>query len=531
MRYKGLSVLPLLLFGLAITEMQGQVQTPFEVKNSRISGVEYYASNYGIFGLNVKDGQSGFICPRGSNNQYLFGSGIWFGARKQVPRDTTVQEQKLSFIAYNPNSGTSWATPGEYNLASGATPVLYRSSDYDYSTGISLNDSASQPRWPLWLLPSEWTDPFFGGNFVPLNAERATGGRYAQPAFMTGVDEQFFSRYHDQDLSRYEIGVERAGELGYPLGLQIQEHIYSWKPGNAMQNVVILQYEITNVSNDVLRDCHIAQAIDFDIGLLENDRMGFYDTQPGLHTGIAWTETEAQTHGLLAMVMLEGPVTNEEGFIDNNRRGLFSSSGQVGVFRNWTEDNDPHTPEERYNFMAESVLDGDNGPGDKRALMGSKAFHMAPGDKAYFAFAFSVLDGITVSGTTIGEPTIQGTRIPELEELVTELHTRYYVTGFNAMVSSANGGNTGEGSELSAALSPNPGNEATTLGVTLAERSQVQVRIIDNLGRIVHTQQMSGVTAGHSFHRLDLRGIAAGSYLISIEAGTEQQSIRFNVVR
>lgn len=529
MKYRKINVLVILLFGLGLAKMSGQVQRPFEVKPSLTSNTEYHTTNYGIFGLDIKNAQSGFIVPRGSGKEYLFGSGLWFGAKKPVSHDSgvTFQEEKLTFICYNPNSGASWATPGEHDRSEMTPPILYRSSDYDRATGTSV---VSDPKWPLWLLPGEETDPFFAGNFVQANHERTAGTVYEAPAFMQGVDEQFFARYHDKNLDYYETGADMATRFGYPLGLQIEQHVYSWNPGNAMQNVVILQYEVTNVSNDVLRDCYIAQAIDFDIGHLANDRMKFYDVLPGLHTGIAWTEQEQQEYGLLAMTMLEGPVTDANGFVDPDRRGHFFSRGEVGVLRNWVIEIDPRTPEERYEFMAAGVLDGDTGPGDKRALIGSKPFNMAPGDKAYFTLALAVLEGVSVNGTEIKGPVPQGTQIPELETLVQRLHEQYYVTGFSGSVSSATESDNGK-VVLAAAVSPNPGADNALLTLTLAEPSDLRIRIIDNLGRTVRTEQLNDLTPGTVRHPLDLGTIPSGSYLVSVETGAEQRSLRLTVVR
>jgi hypothetical protein len=86
-----------------------------------VSNIEFFSSNYGIFGLNVIGNQAGGIWPRGSNKAYIFGGGIWFGARK-VARDTSGQIiktsegidslRKMAVISYNPNSGASWMVPG-----------------------------------------------------------------------------------------------------------------------------------------------------------------------------------------------------------------------------------------------------------------------------------------------------------------------------------------------------------------------------------------------------------------------------------
>ncbi len=180
--------------------------------------------------------------------------------------------------------------------------------------------------------------------------------------------------------------------------------------------------------------------------------------------------------------------------------------------------------------MAAGVLDGDTGPGDKRALIGSKPFNMAPGDKAYFTLALAVLEGVSVNGTEIKGPVPQGTQIPELETLVQRLHEQYYVTGFSGSVSSATESDNGK-VVLAAAVSPNPGADNALLTLTLAEPSDLRIRIIDNLGRTVRTEQLNDLTPGTVRHPLDLGTIPSGSYLVSVETGAEQRSLRLTVVR
>ncbi|MGE3801350.1 MAG: hypothetical protein AB7H80_10040, partial [Candidatus Kapaibacterium sp.] len=407
----------LLLLAIApsMTTAQNNI---FQSKKSLVSNVEFYTSNYGIFGLNVFDPKPDFTVPRGSNKNYFFGSGLWVGAEKRVSTNggITFENKKLSFITYNPNSGRSWAYPGPYHEVATPTiaePVLYHSEEFNRTTGEALNPSVTA-KWPLWLAPGEDISPLYPGTPF-LYGIPSPGDR---PAFMNGVDEQFFSYYHDKSLQNYEIGFREAQALGFPIGLQITQNVYAWKPGDLRENVVVIQYEVENVSNETLRGCYLSQVLDPDIGNAANDRVSFYDANPLLHAGIIWSENEGVDYGTLAIIMLEAPVVDGNGFVDENNRSLFRSSTDVNSFINWTIDIDPTTPEERYDFMASGQLDSDNGPGDKRVLMGTKPFNMGPGDKAHFAIAFAVLEGVTPDGTLEKKgPGAQATTLPELEAL------------------------------------------------------------------------------------------------------------------
>ena len=518
------SALLLLAIAPSIATAQNNI---YQVKKSLVSNVQFHTTNYGIFGLNVFDSQPDFTVPRGSNKTYFFGSGLWVGAKKPVSTDggITFENKKLSFITYNPNSGRSWAYPGTYRDATPATivqPILYHSEEFNRTTGEELNPATSA-KWPLWLAPGEETSPLYPGTpflySIPSPNDR--------PAFMNGVDEQFFSYYHDNSLGDYELGFQQAKDLGFPIGLQITQNVYAWKPGDLRENVVVIQYEVENVSNETLRDCYLSQVLDPDIGFAGNDRVSFYDANPLLHAGIIWSEDEGVDYGTLAMIMLEAPVVDANGFVDPNRRSLFRSSTDVNSFINWSIDEDPATPEERYDYIASKRLDLDNGPGDKRVLMGTKPFNMAPGDKAHFAIAFAVLEGVTPNSALEKKGSeAQTDAIPELEALATTLNREYYETSFQT--SSVK---DWEVSTLAAHIWPNPAKEEAVLRMNLTERSDLSIQIVDNLGRTLRTQQQGNVEAGEKTFRLDLAGLHNGSYLVVLEAGTERQTLRFNVVQ
>ncbi|MGE3800865.1 MAG: T9SS type A sorting domain-containing protein, partial [Candidatus Kapaibacterium sp.] len=149
-----------------------------------------------------------------------------------------------------------------------------------------------------------------------------------------------------------------------------------------------------------------------------------------------------------------------------------------------------------------------------------------PGDKAHFAIAFAVLEGVTPDGTLEKKgPGAQATTLPELEALATKLHREYYETNFQT--SSVR---DWEASTLAAQIWPNPAKDQATVRMNLNERSDVSIQIVDNLGRTLRTQQQGNVEAGEKAFQLDFAGLQNGSYLVVVEAGTERQTLRVNVV-
>ena len=81
----------------------------FDLQRNTVSAIDLYVTNYGIVGHDVRNNRGGGLWPRGTQNQYMYGGGIWFAAKKKLASGDT---NKLCEISYNPNSGASWLAPG-----------------------------------------------------------------------------------------------------------------------------------------------------------------------------------------------------------------------------------------------------------------------------------------------------------------------------------------------------------------------------------------------------------------------------------
>lgn len=512
------------LSGLGTTvESSAQLPEHVEQKSNTFGDLRYSLTNSGIFGFDALDGEYGLFYPRESSNNYLFGSGLWFGARKWVrpAPDSARQLQKLSFITFNPASGQSWATPGIRNAPrpdDPATQSLFHSELYDQENGTSL-ESADAPRWPLWLLPGTESDPLYTGIYVINNGDRRPGGDpFVGPAFMRGVSEQFFMQYHDGEIDRYELGAAQAERLGYPIGLQISQNVYDWVfPGSLdKEATVIVQYRIVNVSSDTLFDCVAAQVADPDIGAAENDFQGLTSAA---RSALTWSKDESTDLKGLMLTLLESPVVDENGFVDNGSRGDFRTTGTVGTYRNWLVDSVLRTPEERYDFITSGVRDGFRGPNDWRSVMAGHKFHMAPGDTAHIAFAYSVIESI--------DTTVQPN--PEAEALRETLFTEYYITGFRIEMPSNVSDHDDNRARVQ--MAPNPATSSVILSGQLPMSSRASLTVHDNVGRIVRRSTIDPSGNGTLHHSLDVGDLAPGSYLVTVRSGSYLTSQQLIIIR
>lgn len=521
--------------GMMLASSTLVAQEMYEWGTSVNSGVEFAATNDGLIGLD-EEGRPIFTYPRGSNKSYLFGGGLWFGTRKVV----SGQPKKQVFITYNPRSGASWGKPGEriptVPPIGDAYPMSYNTAHFSRITGESFLRDFPYPKWPLWVTPGENINPMNAGTFERHDERRTVvGGTYVGLAFVPGVHEQLMSRFHDGDLGEYEL--VGSNELdGYPIGLQMQQNIYAWEEGN-YKGVVMVQYQIINMSGDTLRDCAVGQVSDPDLGERLNDHIRFYHERPTLRAAYAWSErTGGDDYGALAMAIIEAPVTDSQGFIQNGRRHDYRANGVVGSFPNWIDENDPATQEARYDMMTSGGLTSDTGPGDKRALLASTKFNMYPGDTCHFTIAYAILEKVPEMGKVVSKDdrtTIVGASLlsDELDELLELLLEDYYVVGSFRSGSVSATADLLPGKSATVAAIPNPAVDHTTIDFTLPISSNVKIRIANALGETVLRKTSGTLGAGRHTERIDLGSLPAGVYTATVETSQGAQTIKLILAR
>jgi hypothetical protein len=412
-----------------------------DYQRNTLSNIETVISNYGMIGHDKPNGIGSGYFPRNSRNQYIFGGGIWYAAQKKVPYyDSTTQQieynlNKLVSISYNPSSADSWQTPGriEDGSLNQESPEKYKvffSTDYSRTSGQALDPSdADTPYWPVWDTNPDDTvgySRYFG--FYQHNENNRRTSVYPKgPAMISGED--IFTTYHDLDINQYEGSLADRRLRGYPMGLQYEFTIYSWGFGR-YQNFFFCLYDVINMSEDTLYDCWLAPIMDvdlarrpFNIAGASNDRVSYWYEDPEFNMAYQFTNGEfgeqGQGFGYLGFDFLESPTIIRPPLLDDNGElqeeiicvdlgngveicdttyiadethpdykflrkdsAFYDNSNQLGLvtFKNWNAREDKREDTDRYNYISEGVTDVDFGPGDKRFMMATGAFHMRPGD-------------------------------------------------------------------------------------------------------------------------------------------------------
>lgn len=276
--------------------------------------------------------------PRGSNEGYIFGAGIWVGA--------TVDSVKHVAVGYNPTNIQTEFVPGNLPNEPGytdPTEIVYIGTDYP---------STTLPPWPR-------------GKDV-----------YGNPVTVSQMDS--WSQCNDLDPSRQFEG-------GQSLGVLLTTETFSWSSSfRDIQDIVFIRYTVKNINPEgkAWKNAYIGFAMDADIGDPTNDLTGcFKDLNIGFtYSAANLTDYEkglAHPPGYVGIKFLEGPAKDP-----------VTGAAKMSAFLRWASELNPNTDEIRYDLMASAIYDSvDNEPADKRMLISSGPFDLACGDSTTFVVA------------------------------------------------------------------------------------------------------------------------------------------------
>jgi hypothetical protein len=93
------------------------------------------------------------------------------------------------------------------------------------------------------------------GNLLPDHGERH-------------VDEDFAS-ISDNDISFYSTDTVRLNTWHHPLGIKIHQRSFAWRD-KMLDGILPIEYTLTNISDNVIRDVYLGINCDFDVGLLNS---------------------------------------------------------------------------------------------------------------------------------------------------------------------------------------------------------------------------------------------------------------------
>lgn len=386
--------------GLSPRPVAGRVQ-PASIDNTATIGVnnlQMVVTNVGSFAYDATNhyGKAdGLYFPRGTNKTVIFASGLWVGARINGTPRVTVAEYSTEYSPGGMSNGTFVPDAGRYHV-------------YKINRGDSRETNPDYANWPFDdgapalknAAGSDSLDEF--GNRIPT---------------ILG-DQSLYAIYNDADPGAHTNGAGRSD----PLGLEVQQYVFAFARGGALGNTVYLTFKIINKGHDTLEDTYVSLWSDPDVGNASDDLVGC-DTL--LSLGYAYNDGPDYVYGAGAPAVgfdfLEGPVVPAPGDSALQFRRYIHGFRNLPMtsFNKYVNGTDPTNKIESYNYMrglwanGDSVTDDagqvtpfqvagdpvteagwiDVNAGDRRFMMSSGPFTMAPGDTQEVVVAVLVGQG------------------------------------------------------------------------------------------------------------------------------------------
>lgn len=300
-------------------------------------------TNYAVFGQLIDLGAAGGEWPKGSNEFYIYGAGIWVGG---TVNDVTLQtfnfdnssnprDQALFGAITDPRVAIGYNPSGGAEEMAGLTDIFITGHPEDYNTP------------DYWPLPE-----------------------------IVGIQDSY-CEFDDQDLERWDAGSNsNAGDgvdiAKYGLGVKVIQRTHSWNYENN-KTIHFFIFDIVNIREDKapIRNCFLSIMCDPDVGPTANDDLVGFDATRNL--GYCYDSDFAEQGfgrrpGFLAYKFLESPIAsydvdlNGDDVIDDNTvnwNGIDVSDVKKGEPLGLTsfktsnlQSGDPDIESEKYIIMA-----------------------------------------------------------------------------------------------------------------------------------------------------------------------------------
>jgi hypothetical protein len=400
-----------------------------------VNNLNMFVTNFGSWAYDLSTGNSGLVYPKGTNKTAIFAGGLYFGATVDGQVRTVVGEYSQE---YGPgvilrdgqytNPAQVWddATKSEYRVYKVArwTGTVTATKDIPSDLTVETNGATSvvldsahvvravpnpDPTATDPLVHHSWSEYMAGA--VPKGAPWKTyrlpdpaspGDSLDVPGPDVSGDQMLWSVYNDADPERH---TNQAGNSA-PLGLEIRQTTFSFNRQGALGNTIFLKFEIIHpalsaptdvVYRTTLQNMYVSLWADPDLGGSSDDLVGCDTT---LSLGYCYNATNSdQIYGAAP------PAVGYDFFL-GPRTPLGDTLGLTS-FNKYINGTDPASSDATYNYMQGLQGDGaelinpttglptryfnsgdpvvgtgwlDNNAADKRMMLSSGPFEMAPGD-------------------------------------------------------------------------------------------------------------------------------------------------------
>ncbi|HTM01483.1 MAG TPA: FlgD immunoglobulin-like domain containing protein [Candidatus Omnitrophota bacterium] len=344
-----------------------------------VNQLDLFVSNHGSLAYDIPTGNGGLIYPTGTGKTALFAAGIWIGAKVNGAVRVALGEYAQEFWP-GPMSGGSYQAdqPAFHNFAFDAANHLSPGDLADYASQGGPLDGSGQP-----LL--------FG-------------------------DATIWSVFNDANPI---VHINTAGSTS-PLGVQVEQTVCAYNRTGALGKTIFVKWKVTAKGPDTLDSAYVSIWCDPDLGGASDDLVGCDTT---LALGYCYNATNADalygsTPPAVGIALIRGAIVSPSvGVYDTLGMTSFTkyiggtdpaNAGESYAYMRgvhadgtpWHVLDNPLQPETRYPFSgldpslpssATNWLDAN--PADRRLMLSTGPFSMAPGESQEIIFAILVGQG------------------------------------------------------------------------------------------------------------------------------------------
>ena len=435
-------------------------------------------------------------------------------------------------MSFNQDNGKSWFVPGR--IEDGDSLVKQKNEIYTAYQSSEFDDKG-RPRagnfsanWPLWSNKSD--DESSLGIYEPDPSRRNTN-YYLEPKF--SADEVIFTTFKDTDLKFYDEEGNDDLEEAQPLGLQVEQWIFTWAD-ERHKDIVIIYYDIINFSEDTLMDCRFGYYCDIDIARKQyresgatNDYVNFSRMEGGRKMMYGWSGTdqgeEGRNFGYTGVSYVYTPSIDENSYLaeEDDQDEPSENSLRIATLQHWNVIQDYLVDFFKYDFISSGEIDYGWGPFDLKSLLGTQSFNMLPGDTAGFA----VMHNFAMPA--VG-PDPFGS-----EEDIAYLKEEYYKgidLFYNKLLKSIRDRQVYARYNNSLFLYPNPADDHLTIEFSTEYDNGCEIKIFDINGNTVFIEERM-LSRGENQMQITNPDLPSGTYILTISTYGGVFSRKFTVVR
>lgn len=377
------------------------------IRRFDVNALNMWLTNHGSLAYDPATGGPGLEFPKGTGKTLMYAGGLWLGARVNGEVRTVVAEYSQEFGPGNMEGGTFGDFNGPQFRVYKVVPWTGDPADTGHVTRLPsdpLQDPLVHHGWSeylagaapygaptrTWQLP----DPNVPGGTVPV----------AGPDVQD--DEMLWAVFNDANPLWH---TNNAGSSS-PLGVEIQESVHGLDAPGALGSAVIVHYRIINKGFQTLDDMFVSVWTDPDLGGYTDDLVG---SVPSLGLVYCYNaDNSDQIYGTsppaVGVLLLKGPspapgdtlpATSAVRYINGTDPQSVADSYNYmqGLNPNGSAIIDPTTGQPTTFMHSGDPVQGtgwlDSNPSDRRMMLSSGAFSMAPGDTQDVEFAILVGQG------------------------------------------------------------------------------------------------------------------------------------------